>query len=102
MSAPPRKGPSFGDRIIYGLYGFLLGIVIGILLGWQFRFVVGAAINVLAIVVLVSVVAAIYIVYQRFSSKRAVQQAVQEQARRDRAAIDAASSVRPNEGEPRP
>ncbi len=101
MSAAPRKGPSFGDRIVYGLYGFLLGIVIGILLGWQFRFVVGTAINVLAVVVLVIVVAAIYIVYQRFSSKRAVDMAVQEQARRDRAAIDAASRVRSDESEPR-
>ncbi|HEX5500591.1 MAG TPA: hypothetical protein VFX03_15250 [Thermomicrobiales bacterium] len=94
MSAPPRNRPSFGDRIVYGLYGFLLGIVIGIILGWQFRFVVGAAINVLAVIVLVIVVAAIYMVYQRFSNKRQVQDAVQEQARRDRAAIDTASQVR--------
>jgi uncharacterized protein YacL len=98
MSAPPRNRPSFGDRLIYGLYGFLLGIIIGIILGWQFRFVVGAAINVLAVIVLVIVIAAIYLVYQRFSNRRAVQAAVQEQARRDRAAIDAASQVR-GEGE---
>jgi hypothetical protein len=46
----------------------------------------------------VIVVAAIYMVYQRFSNKRAVQEAVQEQARRDRAAIEAASQVQ-GEGE---
>ncbi|HEX5499108.1 MAG TPA: hypothetical protein VFX03_07780 [Thermomicrobiales bacterium] len=101
MSAAPRNRPSFGDRIVYGLYGFLLGIIVGIILGWQFRFVVGAAINVLAAIVLVIVIAAGYMVYQRFSNKRAVQEAVQEQAQRDRAAIDAASQVRRDGGERR-
>ncbi len=89
-----HQGTSVADRLEFGLYGFLVGLVVGIFIGWQFNFVVGTVFNVLLVVALLAVLAGGYLVWRRFSTKREIEAAVREQEARDRAAIEAGSSVK--------
>lgn len=89
-----NRGANVADRLEFGLYGFLVGLIVGIFIGWQFNFLVGTVFNVLLIVALLAVLAGGYLVWRRFSTKREIDAAVREQEVRDRSAIEAGSSVK--------
>jgi len=62
-----RIGPSSG-RVQWGSYGFLAGVVVGVLAGWFFAGFVGAIVRVALVVVVAVPVVLIFLAWRRYVS----------------------------------
>ena len=54
-----QRGMGLADRLEIGLYGFLVGLIVGIFIGWQFNFLVGTVLNALTVVALLALAAGV-------------------------------------------
>ena len=89
-----QRGMGLADRLEIGLYGFLVGLIVGVFIGWQFNFLVGTVLNALTVVALLALAAGVYLLWRRFSTKQEIDAAVRAQVERDRSAIEAGSRMK--------
>ena len=57
------------DRFQWGSYGFVAGIVLGLILGWLFHGVVGTVLRLLLVALLLVPLFAAFLIWRRFSNR---------------------------------
>jgi hypothetical protein len=92
----PRSG-----RMQWGSYGFLAGILVGVVIGWMFAGFVGAFVRVAMVAMVAVPVVLIYIAWRRFVTPL-VRPAAERQFARPANAIETHAVVQRSVREPQP
>lgn len=66
--------PTQGGRIQWGSFGFIAGIVIGIMLGWMFSGLIGAFVRLALVAMVVIPLILLYIAWRKFFAPARPQQ----------------------------